>query len=339
MNQKLEGIFLGPGKNNENPEDEISLSELLAPDTPEIKEIKSIYEREYEYNDYLDEIEFAIAAFYNEMNRNLKDKDVTAALKNIKQNRDKPIGFYENELEISIAASLIEPLEEKPLTNHEFTLVFDYVLWAIENMSWIEDEQAYVKWLTYVLGFFSDMEEEKYERELKEYASNLGLPSAQVDMLLMRRDAEDFFEEGDFFEGIENKAEFFDKHRIADDLETGFFLMTDDEKFNFLLDKGPDYFELVLDYVSYLRNKEDFEKIQDFYKKSIEKHKGFFPLQFVIGTAYIDKNPALAKSYFEEAIRTAEKLEEIPEETKKALREDLNTLTKLLKKKSAEEPK
>ena len=42
------------------------------------------------------------------------------------------------------------------------------------------------------------------------------------------------------------------------------------------------------------------------------------------GLAYIDKDPALAKSYFEEAIRTAEKLEEIPEETKKVLREDIN---------------
>ncbi len=329
---------MSPGENNEISEDDFSLSELLTSDTPEIKEIKSIYEKENEYNDYLDEIEFAIAAYYYEENRNLKDKDVTAALKNIKQNRDKPISFYENELEREIIESLIGSLEEKPLTNHEFTLVFDYVLWAIENISWVEDDQAYMKWLTYVLGLFTKEEEKKYKREFNKYASNLGLSSAQVDMLLMRRDAEDFFEEGDFFEGIENKAEFFDKHRVADDLETGFFLMTDDEKFNFLLDKGPDYFELVLDYFLYLKNKGDFEKIQDFYKKSIEKHKDFFPLQFIMGTAYMDKDPALAKSYFEEAIRTAEKLEEIPEETKKALREDINNLTQLLMEESSEEP-
>ena len=94
----------------------------------------------------------------------------------------------------------------------------------------------------------------------------------------------DFFEEGDLFEGIADKAEFFDKDRMADDLETGFFLMTDDEKFDFLLDNGPDYVELVQDYVLDLKDKEDFEKIQDFYKKSIEKHKDFFPLQFIMGT-------------------------------------------------------
>ena len=67
MNQQLESIvFMSPDENSEVSEDEFSLSELLLPDTPEIKEIKSIYEKEYEYSDYLSEIEFAIAAYYYE---------------------------------------------------------------------------------------------------------------------------------------------------------------------------------------------------------------------------------------------------------------------------------
>jgi hypothetical protein len=37
------------------------LSQLLLPDTPQVKEIKSIYEREFEYSMYLSEIELAIA--------------------------------------------------------------------------------------------------------------------------------------------------------------------------------------------------------------------------------------------------------------------------------------
>jgi len=48
-------------------------------------------------------------------------------------------------------------------------------------------------------------------------------------------------DEEDLFEGIIDKTGILDEDRTADDLETGFFLMTDDEKFNFLLDKGPDY--------------------------------------------------------------------------------------------------
>ena len=329
---------MSPEENSEVSEDDFSLSELLLPDTPEIKEIKSIYEKESEYSDYLSEIELTIAAYYYVENRNLKDKDVISALKNIKQNRDKPISFFKKDLEINIIENLVAPLEECPLTDHEFTLVLDYILWVIDNRFWVEDKQAYVKWITYVLGLFSNIEEGKYERQFKKSARKYGLSSAQVDMLLMKRDATDFFEEGDLFEGIPDKAEFFDKDRVADDLETGFFLMTDDEKFDFLLENGPDYVELVQTYVLDLKYKGDYEKIQAFYKKSVEKHKDFFPLHYIMGLAYIDKDPALSKSYFEEAIRAAEKFEEIPEETKKALRENLELLTQTLFEEPPEEP-
>jgi hypothetical protein len=329
---------MSPEEDNETSEDEYSLSELLLPDTSEIKEIKSIYEREYEYSMYLSEIEFAIAEYYYEENRNLKDKDVVSALKNIKQNRDKPISFFKKDLEINIIESLIEPLEDYPLTDHEFTLVIDYVLWVIDNRSWVPDKQAYVKWITYVLGFFSNIEEEKYEREFKKAARKLGVSSAQVDMLLMKRDAEDFFEEGDHLESIPEEVDLLDREIAAADLETGFFLMTDDEKFDFLLDRGPDYVELVQDYFLDLKDKGDFEKIQKFYKKSIEKHKDFFPIYYFMGIAYFDKDPALAKSYFEETIRAAEKAEKVPEETKKALRENLELLIQKLFEESSKEP-
>ena len=329
---------MSPEENNEISDDEYSLSELLLPDTPVVKKIKSIYEREYEYSMYLSEIEFAIAEYYYKENRNLKDKDVISALKNIKQNRDKPISFFKKDLEINIIESLIEPLEEYPLTDHEFTLVIDYVLWVIDNRSWIPDKQAYVKWIAYVLGFFSNIEEGKYEREFKRSARKLGVSSAQVDMLLMKRDAEDFFEERGIFEGIEDQAELLDNDRTADNLETGFFLMNDDEKFDFLVNNGPDYIDLIQDYVLALKIKGDFEKIQEFYKKFIEKHEDFFPLQFIMGTAYIDKDPALANSYFEAAVKTAEKSEVIPDEMKKVLRADINQLTQLLTEESAEKP-
>jgi hypothetical protein len=203
--------------------DNFPLSELLLPDTPETKEIKSIYEKEYEYSDYLSEIEITIAAYYYVENRNLKDKDVIAVLKNIKQNRDKPISSFKKDLERKIIGSLIVPLEKNPLTDHEFTLVIDNVLWIIDNRSWIPDKQAYVKWITYVMGLFSETEEKKYEREFNKFARKLGVSSNQVDMLLMKRDAEDFFEEENHFKGIEDKAEIPGKDKTADTLETGFF--------------------------------------------------------------------------------------------------------------------
>lgn len=328
---------MGLNDGSETAEDNFSLSELLVPDTPEVKEIKSLYDREEEYSDYLSEIEFSIAEYYYEENRKVKDKDVISALKNIKQNRDKPISFFEKDLEREIVESLIEPLEENPLTNHEFNLLLDYVLWTIDNRSWVEDKQAYVKWITYVLGFFSEEEEKKYEKQFKKSVSKLGLSGAQIDMLLMKKEpTEDFFEEGDIFEGIIDKSEVFGEDRTPDDLETGFFLMTDEEKFNFLLDKGPDYVELVQAYISELVDKEDFERVQDFYKKVNEKYGDFFPTHFIMATAYLDKDPALSKSYFEEAMRTAEKHKEIPKEMKESLRENINLLTQLLMEESAE---
>ena len=335
---------MSPDENNEFVEDEISLSELLVPGTPEIKEIKSIYENEYEYSEYLSEIEFSIADYYYNENRKVTDKDIIRALKNIKQNRDKPISFFEKALEKEIVKSLVEPLEESPLTDHELTLVLDYVLWVIDNRSWLEDKQAYVKWITYVLGFYSEAEEKKYEKQFKKFARKMGISGAQVDMLLMKKEVEDFFDdagffdEEDLFEGIIDKTGILDEDRTADDLETGFFLMTDDEKFNFLLDKGPDYVELVQSYISELAEKEDFEKLQDFYKKLSEKEKKFFPLHLMVGTVYIDKDPAFAKSCFEETLRIASRSKEIPEEMKSALKLNILLLETLLPEELAEKP-
>lgn len=333
---------MSPDENNELIEDDLSLSEFLVPDTPEIKEIKSIYNKEYEYSEYLSEIEFSIANYYYNENRKVMDKDVIRALKNIKENRDKPISFFEKPLEKEIVKSLVEPLEENLLFDHEFTLVLDYVLWMIENRSWMEGKQAYVKWITYVLGFFSEEEEKKYERQFKKFASKMGVSGAQADMLLMKRDSEDFFEdenffeEGSLFEGLSPK-DILGEDRAADDLETGFFLMTGDEKFAFLLDKGPDHMELMQDYILELMEKEDFDKIQEFYRKFNEKYKNFSPLQLMVGTAYAEKDPALAESYFKEALRSVQESEEFPEEIKEELGNQINYLTNLLFEESAEE--
>ena len=332
---------MSPDETNQFVEDDLSLSEFLVPDTPEIKEIKSIYEREYEYSEYLSEIEFSIADYYYNENRKVTDKDVIKALTNIKENRDKPISFFKKALEKEIIKSLVEPLEESLLTNHELTLILDYVLWVIDNRSWLEGKQAYVKWITYVLGFFSEEEEKKYESKFKKFARKVGVSGAQVDMLLMKRGAEDFFdeedlfEEGSLFEGL-RPEDIFGEDRTADELETGFFLMTEDEKFDFLLNKGPEYMELIQDYILDLMGKEDFDKIQEFYTKFDEKHRNFSPLQIMVGTVYSEKDPALAKFYFEEALRSVQESKEFSEEIKEELISQINYLTNLLFEESAE---
>ncbi|MCC4766510.1 hypothetical protein FXW07_07745 [Methanosarcina sp. DH1] len=324
-------------------EDELSLSEFLVPDTPEIKELKSIYTNEYEYSEYLSEIEFSIAEYYHNENRKVTDKDFIKALKNIKLNRNKPISFFERPLEKKIADSLVEPLEESPLTDHEFTLVLDYVLWVIDNRSWLKDKQAYIKWITYVLGFFSEDEEKKYESQFKKFASKMGVSGAQVDMLLMKREmTDDFFDEEDLFEDeslleVLGPDEIFENDRMAEDLETGFFLMDDNEKFDFLLENGPDYVNLVQSYVLELMEKDDFEKIQDFYQKFNEKYENFFPLHFIMGTVYIENDPTLAKFYFEETLKAVENYGDLPKSYKYEIKQNLDSLIKYIEE-PAEKP-
>ena len=325
----MEDTFMTSKEKNEIVEEKLSLSEYLEPDTPEILEIKSLYNMEYEYSEYLGTIEYAIADYYYNTNRELKDKDIISELKNIKQNYEKDISFFKSDLEILIVEDLLETLEEFPITQHEFKLLFEYVLWVIDNRSWVEDEQAYVKWTTYVLGLFSKEEEEDYEKQFKKITSEMGLTDAQADMLLLKKDADEFFEEGGLFEGRE-ESEVLARETIADDLETGFFLMNDEEKFDFLLEHGPDYIELLQSYISDLAEKEDFEKLQDFYKKLSEKEQNFFPLHLMMGTIYLGKDPAFAKSCFQETLRIVDTLEEIPKETKEDLRESISLLEKFI---------
>jgi hypothetical protein len=75
---------------------------------------------------------------------------------------------------------------EKPITHHEFRLVIDYVLRAIGNRSWIEDKRAYVQWIAYVIGFYSEEEENKYERNFKRLGKKRGMSEDDIDLLLMK---------------------------------------------------------------------------------------------------------------------------------------------------------
>lgn len=120
-------------ENNETFKEELSLSEYLETDNPEILEIKSLEYREPEYDEYLGAIEYSIALYYYENDRKIEDKDVILALKNIMLNYELDISFFSRDIEILIINNLIWPLREKPITHHEFRLAIDYVLWVIEN--------------------------------------------------------------------------------------------------------------------------------------------------------------------------------------------------------------
>lgn len=305
-----------------------SLSRYLKPDTPETKEMKSLQGKEYEYSDYLGTIEYSIARYFYENDRKIKDKNAVAALNNIKNNYDKKISFFEQDLEIEIIENLIELLEDEPISHHEFKLAIDYVLEVIDNRSWMEDEQAYLKWAAYVMGLFTEKEREEYETEIRKLAARMGFSSKHADLMLMKGEEEDYFEFVEKY-GAEGTEELTDEELIAE-MEKRFLSMPEDEKFDFLLENGPEFYELVGLYLSNLSERGEFDKIQDLYRKLTEKYDNFLYLYVYMGGIYVEKDPSLAKSYFEKALETLDRTDELSDSTREILRDQfLNLINKL----------
>jgi hypothetical protein len=306
-----------------------SLSRYLKPDTPETKEMKSLQGKEYEYSDYLGTIEYSIARYFYENDRKIKDKDAVAALNNIKNNYDKKISFFEQDLEIEIIENLIELLEDEPISHHEFKLAIDYVLEVIDNRSWMEDDQAYLKWAAYIMGLFTEKEREEYETKIRKLAARMGFSRKHADLMLMKGEEEDYFEFVEKY-GAEGTEELTDEELIAE-MENRFLSMPEDEKFDFLLENGPEFYELVGLYLSDLSERGEFDKIQDLYRKLTEKYDDFLYLYVYMGGIYVEKNPSLAKSYFEKALETLDRTDELSDSTREVLRDQFLNLIKKLK--------
>ena len=306
-----------------------SLSRYLKPDTPETKEMKSLQGKEYEYSDYLGTIEYTIASYFYENDRKIKDKDAVAALNNIKNNYDKKISFFKQDLEIEIIENLLELLEDEPISHHEFKLAIDYVLEVIDNRSWMEDEQAYLKWAAYIMGLFTEKEMEEYEKSIRKLAARVGLSSKHADLMLMKGEEEDYFEFVEKY-GAEGREELTEEELVAE-IETNFLSMPEDEKFDFLLENGPEFYELVGLYLSDLSERGEFDKIQDLYRKLTERHNDFLYLYVYMGGVYLEKDPSLAKSYFQKALEILDRLDELSDTTREVLRAQFLSLIKKLK--------
>lgn len=307
------------GKFTEEGED--SLFRHFGPDTLEVMKINSLQGREYEYSDYLGTIEYSIARYFYEDDRKIKDEDAVSALKNIRKNCEKNISFFKRDLEKEIIENLIELLEGEPISHHEFKLMIDYVLEVVDNRAWMEDEQAYIKWAAYVMGLFTEEESEDYEKSIKKLAAKLGMSSKHADLMLLKGNEDDYFE---FVENYgEDEGEELTEEELIDEVERKFLSLTDAEKVDFLLENGPDLYEFVGFYISELSERGEFEKIQELYRKLIEKYDDFIYLYVFMGGAYIEIDPALAKFYFEKALTSLDKLDDFSDSTKEVFRANI----------------
>jgi hypothetical protein len=290
----------------------IPLQKLLKEDTEEVKHIKSLYEKEHEYSDFLGEIEHAIAEYFYYEDENIKDEDIKNILKKIKENYLKDLNFFKHELEIEIMEVLSEVLEEYPITHHELKLILDYLLWAIDNRTWMQDKQAYVKWIAYSHELYDSKEAKEYEESIEDFGKRMGMPQSVMDTILLRND--------DFNIDDEQKA--------LGKEESEFFSMDDKQKFSFLMEKGTHFANLINDFFIELAEKGDYSAIDKFYNEFTEQYPDFIPIYILMAQIYFHKNPILAKHYIEYGMNELDNADDMPEGIRKKMKDMLETAIK-----------
>lgn len=153
-------------------------------DLPEKRGLKNIYKKEEEYAGVLAPIELAIACCYLR-NPHIKDSDAALALKNFREDYDKKFakGTLEYVIQSAVLAGLGKFTKNKKISEHEFLLAIDYVLWAISNREWIPDERAYLKWICNFFGLLEGREKEDYEEFYARLGHDMNIPKGKLEIL------------------------------------------------------------------------------------------------------------------------------------------------------------
>lgn len=265
----------------------MKICDLLKSDSKAIvQHVKTLMGREDEYSDYLYAIERSVAEEFLE-NSKLADKDVIAALDNVSKNLDKEICDFEERLEKGIVRSLIIELCEDKISGHELKLVFKYILWSIDNRSWLDDPSAYVKWLAHSMRLLEKKENEAYERKIRTLCRRKGIPAEQVEAMLSNN-----------FEDVEFEDD------GNSEIESRFFALEDDKKVDFVIEnftEAPFLFETCM---SELMEKKDYEAAKGLCTKILEDYPGFPPVEIMCGLLHKEMgNTALARHHLENALK------------------------------------
>ncbi|WP_370573872.1 hypothetical protein [Methanomethylovorans sp.] len=290
-----------------------SLEELLEADTSEIKKIKSLHKKEKEYAPYLFAFEYPIAYYYLELNRKLSDKEVVKVLRHIKKDIDVNISCFDDPLGATIVEALAEVLNDKPISKHELLLVIDYILWCIDNRSWMGDRQAYVKGLCYMFDLYTELEERQYVQHIEKFGKKLGLDTNTIDGLLMKN---------------EIPVEHSEEEINAVLIESEFFAMDDSAKTNFLLQHSYEHFDLFETYIAELGERKEFGAIKELVGKYAKKCECATEIYMLAGTAFLEEDKNRAKSYFCKALHGLENDKDMPEEIKAVVTKELKKLIK-----------
>lgn len=289
------------------------LKQLMKKDSKSIIEnLQDIYGKEQEYLMFLYAIELNVNEEYLE-NKNLQDRDVIKMFKHFLDNLDKDIDFFKSDFEKNLYLNLIDALEEKSITKHELKLCFRYILWSIDNRCWLNDSQAYVKWLAYTSGCMNEKESRAYQKNVRSVCTRQGVSKEKIDAIL----------NNDF-----SDIELDDKENTL--IESRYFSLDDTDKLDFVLKHFQNTPYLAELYYEECMQDKNFDNAEKLCKAILDMMPGFPPMEILLGVLYKQKGDAsLAKNQFEKVLKLFKQIpkgafegrDELEKETRKLLKE------------------
>ena len=197
----------------------------------------------------------------------------------------------------------IEILKENPISRHELRLVFNYILWSIDNRSWMQDNHAYLKWITHSSGNITESEKKNYEKEIRKLCDRLDLGEDKVNQILYNQvNEEDLMDED------------------ISITESEFFALEDDnERFDYIT---KNFFEnpyLFQTYCSKLVENNQIDRLIELHIETLKNVPDFPPLELSLAELYLQTGKkVLAYKHCSLAKETMKKMpkEFIPDDEK-----------------------
>ena len=183
------------------------LKSLLLPDTDKIKKKMETHEDLpiEKYSHILSQIEFSIASCYSENISGLTDKKTLAVLESLltslkikttltsdsyedsgsqitRKSKNTKTTAISRDLKNSICDAAIESLRKRPVTQHEFELCLRFIMYSIDNRSWVPASRGYLDWISNMFGLLPEWKKEEFDVF---YGSISQLFGIEMDLLTM----------------------------------------------------------------------------------------------------------------------------------------------------------
>ena len=168
-----------------NEEEFVPIINFVLEDTDEIKQLKSLYQKEEAYADFLGPIESFIAHYFYYDDPKLKDVVVKKALKKVQSNLDKEINFFTSTFEKELVGViyLILKKSKRKITKHELLLVLKYILWSIDNRKHLGHPQAYLNWVCDFFNLLDKGEKEELDEFYDDYGKEFDIEDEKINVM------------------------------------------------------------------------------------------------------------------------------------------------------------